>query len=121
MKASMPRVITIGTDTGIHNEMAVKKKTVANRSKLAFDVGDRIVVIDKVRPPKFYIGDEVLTEYDVRSIQLQIAQGDITAQDAHLLCITDEKGRPLKFSDNGRMVNNPHGFDVMNKLIMALF
>jgi hypothetical protein len=78
------------------------------------------VIIDKVTPPKYYIGDIDLTEYDVRNIQLQVCKGDIDFETANSLEIKDEKGLIFNFREDGRLTNNPYGYDILARMTMDM-
>jgi hypothetical protein len=92
----------------------------ANGNKLVFDVGGKLVVVDRVKPPAFYIAGVEITEYDARSLQRQVAMGDLTAEEANSLCVTDATGAKFQFNDNGTLKNKPAGYDVMYEMVLSM-
>jgi len=92
-----------------------------NKSKRIIPLKNRrFVVIEIIEPPKYFIGDIVLTEYDARRIQKQVAEGDISYEIANELQIKDEDGKVFEFREDGRLVETPKGYDITSKMVLSM-
>lgn len=78
------------------------------------------MIIDKITPPKYFVGDLELTEYDVRNIQLEVAKGNISHEDANSLNITDENGVVFNFREDGCLKNIPKGYDLISRMVLDM-
>jgi hypothetical protein len=77
-------------------------------------------VVDIITPPTYTCQGEILTEYDVRNIQVQVSDGNITSDVANMLDIKDSNGQSLKFREDGVLVNSPAGFDIASGMTLRI-
>ena len=91
-----------------------------NKNRKIFTTSKGAVVVDIVNVPKFYIGENVFTEYDMRHLQLQVAQGLIDHEAATELGIVDDLGVKFVFRSDGRLVNNAKGYDQLSRYTLDL-
>jgi hypothetical protein len=91
-----------------------------NKNKKVFKIGKDIIVIDIIEPPLYYCQDTVLTEYDLRNIQRQIALGDIPHTAANIMKITDERSTVLEFREDGTLENTAYGYDKMTTMTLEM-
>lgn len=91
-----------------------------NKDKKIFTTSKGAVVIDIVNVPKYYIGDNAFTEYDMRYLQLQVAKGLIDHEAATELGIVDDLGVKFVFRSDGRLVNNAKGYDQLANYTLDL-
>lgn len=92
-----------------------------NKDKKIFTTSKGAVVIDIVNVPKYYIGNNEFTEYDMRYLQLQVAKGLIDHEAATELGIVDELGVKFVFRPDGRLINNVKGYDQLSGYALDLF
>lgn len=103
-------------------ELSIKILNSANKDKYVFQISDgRVLVIDKIKQPEFYIGGVVLDELDVRNIMVQVSKGDIDYKLLNEIGITDENGQKLMFREDGLLVNSPAGLNKSSKMALELF
>ena len=91
-----------------------------NKNRKVFNTSKGAVVIDIVSVPKYRIGDNEFTEYDMRHLQLQVAQGLIDHEAATELGIVDDLGVKFVFRSDGRLVNNAKGYDQLSGYTLDL-
>lgn len=91
-----------------------------NRNREIFKVGNQHVVIDRINPPKYYIGDVDFTEYDLRNLQRQVCYGEISHEVVNGLNITDEGGNVIVFREDGKLYNTPMGYGVMSEMTLSM-
>lgn len=96
-----------------------KLKTI-NKDKYVFNVGNSVLVIDKVQPPKYFIQDQELTEYDVRNIQRQVSFGNMPHTLLNYIGVYDQNGQKLNFREDGILINTPFGYDTISKIVLDL-
>jgi hypothetical protein len=78
------------------------------------------VVIPIIPPPKYYIGEVELTEYDVRNIQLEVALGNLSHTTANELEIVDENGVVFNFREDGKLINKVKGYDTISNMVLDM-
>ena len=91
-----------------------------NKNRKVFNTSKGAVVIDIVNVPKYRIGDNEFTEYDMRHLQLQVAQGLIDHEAATELGIVDSLDVKFEFRPDGRLVNNVKGYDQLSRYTLDL-
>ena len=93
---------------------------ILNKNKKLFQVDGDMVVVDVVTPPTYTCQGEILTEYDVRNIQVQVSDGNITSDVANMLDIKDSNGQSLKFREDGTLLNSPAGYDITSGMSLKI-
>lgn len=93
---------------------------VLNKNFHVFNNDSELIVIPIIKPPKFYIGDTILTEYDVRNLQLEISLGNIEAESLNKLLIKDENDVILFFNKNGTLKSNPIGYRLISEMVLKM-
>ena len=78
------------------------------------------VVIPIISPPKYYIGEIELTEYDVRNIQLEVSLGNLSHTIANELRIVDEIGEVFNFREDGCLINNVKGYNIISNMVLDM-
>jgi hypothetical protein len=91
-----------------------------NKNRKVFNTSKGAVVIDIVNVPKYRIGDNEFTEYDMRHLQLQVAQGLIDHEAATELGIVDSLGVKFEFRPDGCLINNVQGYDQTSRYTLDL-
>jgi hypothetical protein len=80
-----------------------------------------VIAIPIITPPQYFINDIVLTEYDVRNLQLEVCRGNITHVQANQLEVKDENGLIFNFREDGRLTNTPKGYDTTSRMVLEMF
>ena len=93
---------------------------VLNNNYKVIKVKSGHVVIPIITPPKYYIGEVELTEYDVRNIQLEVALGNISHETANELNIVDELGQVFNFREDVKLINNVYGYDRISRMVLSM-
>lgn len=103
-------------DLDNHNNM----KTTLNKNYRIVKVKSGNVVIPIIPTPKYFIGDVVLSEYDVRNLQKEVAIGNISSEVANELEIKDEAGTVFNFREDGVLTNTVKGYDTISKMVLSM-
>lgn len=94
-------------------------KALNNNYKLV-KIKSGYVVIPIIKPPKYFIGDLELTEYDVRNIQLEVSLGNLSHIIANELRIVDEIGEVFNFREDGKLINKVKGYDTIPNMVLNM-
>ena len=97
-----------------------KKLRCVNTNKVVFPTKNGYVIIDRIKTPKYYIGSEEFSEYDIRNLQLEIGKGNMPFDVINSLQVKDDLGNVLEFRSDGVLINRPHGFDISANLAIDL-
>ena len=93
---------------------------ILNKDKKLFKVGEGVVIVDVITPPTYICQGQILTEYDVRNIQVQVSIGNITHEVANMLDIKDSNDQSLKFREDGTLLNAPAGYDITSSMTLRV-
>lgn len=94
--------------------------SILNSNYKVVKVKSGYVVIPIIKPPKYFIGEVELTEYDVRNLQREVAVGNLSHEAANELNITDEIGEVFNFREDGCLVNKVYGYDRISNMVLDM-
>jgi len=86
----------------------------------AFKIGKKLLIVPIIQAPQYYCQGIPLNEYTIRSLQVEISKGNIEAEQANALKITDENGQELIFRADGLLHSSPAGFDLNSRYAFEL-
>lgn len=72
--------------------------------------------ITKVRPPKFRVGRNILNEYELRNLMLEVCNGERPAG----IVVKDEKGFTATIQYDGGLSDNLFGLALMSGYTLAM-
>jgi hypothetical protein len=93
---------------------------VLNANKLALTCKYGVIIVDVIKPPTFHCGELLISEYDLRNLQLELANGNICYGDVQDLTIIDEYGVPVIFNEDGTLSSNHAGLSIMSDLVLGV-
>ena len=79
-------------------------------------IQDKPMKIINVDSPKFYINDACHNEYELRSIMLMVAKGELSEG----IVVTDIKGNTATIQSDGCLTNDLYGMDLSDELSIKL-
>lgn len=71
--------------------------------------------IQRIQPPKYFIGDEEYNELEIRQMQIDVKNGLLP-----MLRFTDELGEEIFIFLDGRLSKHPHRFGCAYELVKQL-
>lgn len=96
------------------------KKKVLNKNYKIVETDLGLIVIPIIDIPKYFIEDLVLTEYDTRNIQKEVACGNLSKEEADSLNIKDNNGNIFKFNEDGSLINTPEGYGILSRMVLDI-
>jgi len=92
-----------------------------NKNKKLFHLKENgVLVIDVIPAPVYTCQGETLTEYDLRNLQVQVAEGNICYQDINSLQIMDSLNNPVVFREDGTLMHGPYGYDLSSSMTLRV-
>lgn len=92
-----------------------------NKNKKLFHLDNgEMVVVDIIPVSTYSCQGEILTEYDLRNLQVQVAEGFISNSDVNALQIKDKLGNSVIFREDGTLQNAPYGYSVTSEMTLKV-
>jgi hypothetical protein len=70
----------------------------------------------KIKPPKYRVGRYVLNEYELRSLMVSVAKGEID----DIIIVSDINGNMATILPSGRLDGTLYGLDINSKFTLEL-